>query len=342
MDVLLIDDKEGEGALLVREWEEAGIRVLHSDDLDDLAVMLDGGRPDGWPDGPYEIEAAVIDLDLGGKKLGLKTLGAAGGIVATDRLFRWRQRSGKNFPIALRTADVIDDRALAAVLAAEIAGRPLPLWGKSSVAAQRLRAFVLDSLDDVVQEAAYGAVMVHPVRFVKGERGENLLGDYLYDGKRADVWRKLWDGWEVEPAILAAGYRSHNKFWETHQWLIATILHLRDQGRGLHELNGERLRLPDYEEQIWAETIGDLDQAIYDVAKQDDLADSTKRVILASLRKDLSEIEMFLAGKNLKRRKNGNLVNTRPSQKRNVEQGEFLGVYGQVLGHPEVVKLFRH
>ena len=327
MDVLLIDDKEGEGAFLIREWEHHGIRVLHSDDLKDFDVMAEGGRPDGWPEGPYELGAAVIDLDLGNKGPG-----PAGGIVATDKLLRWQRNNRRSIAIALRTADVDDDRALAAVLAAELAERPLPLWGKSKGAAECLRSFVLASRDAIVDPALHGAQLVHPVWFIKEERGENLLGEYLYDGRRARVWERLWEGFDVEPAILAAGYKDHNKYWEQHRWLIAAILHLRDNGTGLHALGGSTLRLPDVQRDIYAEAIEDLEVAIYAVKSQDDIDDHTKEVIIHSLEKDKVEFQSWLDGQR----------KTRPSQKRNVEQGEFLGVFGRVLGHPEVVELFRH
>ena len=129
MDVLLIDDKDGEGALLIREWAPHGVRVLHLDKLDDFDQVAAGGRPDGWPDPPYDVQAAIIDLDLGSK-----FPGPAGGIVATERLLRWQRANRTLIPLVLRTQDVDDDRALAAVLAAELAEKPLPLWGKSVAA----------------------------------------------------------------------------------------------------------------------------------------------------------------------------------------------------------------
>ena len=322
-----MDDKEGEDALLVREWEPFDIRVLHSDDLSDFEVMAGGGRPDGWPEPPYNLQAAVIDLDLGHKGPG-----PAGGVVATHRLLRWQRENRTSIPIALRTADVDDDRALAAVLAAELVDGPLPLWGKSSEDAARLHDFIVDSRSEVRDPLPYGATLVHPVRFMKEERGQHLLGEFLYDGRRASVWERLWDGFDPETAILAAGYRDHNKFWEQHNGLIAAIVHLRDNGTSLHQLRGRVLRLPDIEREIYAEILQDIDVAVYAVRCQDDMPEDTKNFLVARLEEDRINTELWLEGRSRRR----------PSQKRNMEQGEFLGAFGRVLGHPDVVDLFRH
>ena len=286
-----------------------------------------GGQPEGWPARPYDLRAAIIDLDLGHKGPG-----PAGGVVAIDRLLRWQRSNQRSVFIGLRTADVDDDRSLAAVLAAELAERPLPLWGKSQSAAQQLSSYILAFRSQPADPVAHGAHMVHPVRFVKEERGEHRLGEYLYEGRRAAVWERLWDGFDVEPAILAAGYKDHNKYWEQHRSLIASILHLRDNGTGLHALGGATLRLPDIQREIFAEAIEDLDIAIYAVGKQRELDEDTRDAVLRSLEKDKTEIQNWLDGTR----------KTQPSQKRNVEQGEFLGVFGRVLGHPDVVELFRH
>jgi hypothetical protein len=65
MDVLLIDDKPGEGALLQREWGAHGVNSWQICDLTDLAGFISGGLAPGWDGLPGSLDA-VIDLDLGG------------------------------------------------------------------------------------------------------------------------------------------------------------------------------------------------------------------------------------------------------------------------------------
>lgn len=326
MDVLLIDDKEGESALLVREWESRGIRVLHSDDLLDVATMLKGETPPGWPEGPYDVAAAVIDLDLGHKGPG-----PAGGVVATQVIRTWRADTSASFPIVLRTADVDDDRSLAAVLAAEVVGGPLPLWGKEATEAGALLDFIEAHREHATDPAEFGARLVQPVRFVRDERHERLLGRFLYDGARADVWERLRDGFDAEAAILAAGYQSHNKFWEPINGLIGAIIHLRDNGVALHDLGGEAIRIADVEREMDLEVVADIDIAMYAVRALPDTTDAARSRILAALTATKQQyVDSLEHG------------TRRPSQNRNVDQGEFLGAFGRVLGHPEVVDIFKH
>ena len=62
------------------------------------------------------------------------------------------------------------------------------------------------------------------------------------------------------------------------------------------------------------------------------MPEDTKNFLVARLEEDRINTELWLEGRSRRR----------PSQKRNMEQGEFLGAFGRVLGHPDVVDLFRH
>ncbi|RHW25412.1 hypothetical protein D0Z08_19485 [Nocardioides immobilis] len=327
MDVLLIDDKDGEEALLAREWADADVRVLHSDDLTDLEVMMAGGQPEGWPDGPYDVAAAVVDLDLGNRGPG-----PAGGIVATHRISAWLRDVRRSAPIILRTADVDDDRSLAAVLAAEVAEGPLPLWGKTSADAASLLSFIRASVEGTVEPGRCGASIVHPVRFIREERGDQLLGNFLYDGPRSDVWERLRDGFDPETAVLSTGVKKHNKFWDHQKGLIAAILYLRDQGSPLHTIGGKVVRIRDIERDIDLAVLHSINVAIYAVEKLPDSAEAARRDALRLLEANRAAYQEWLEGEGTRR----------PYQNRNNDQGDFWGTFGRVLGHPEVVELFRH
>ena len=201
MDILLVDDKEGEGALLHREWQHEGVRTHQAHDLNELLAVIRGQSP--------TFDAVIIDLDLG-----RDSSGAAGGLQAISAISRWQAQSGSACTIALRTQDVDDDRSLSAVLAAELLGCPLPLWGKRPEDAHALLAYLSASSHEAVNPTDFGGVMVHPVRFVKEERGEVALGEYLFGGQRGQVWTFLFEGYDADVAVLYAGYQKRNKFWD--------------------------------------------------------------------------------------------------------------------------------
>lgn len=325
--MLLIDDKEGEEALLSRYWDASRARVLHTRDLADFETMAAGGRPEGWPEPPYDVVAAVIDLDLGHQGPG-----PAGGIVATHRISSWARDNRLSLPIVLRTEDVDDDRSLAAVLAAELLEAPIPLWGKSAEEAGQLLEFIAASRDGIVEPAAYGGHSVHPVRFIREERGEQLLGDYLYDGQRAEVWDRLAEGFDLQTAVLAIGVKKHNRFWDHLNSLFAALLHMRDTGSPLHLLAGRTLRLRDVEREIALAVKQNIELAQQAVRTAPDLSEVARRDVIKLLEDDRQAYVAWLEGHAARP----------PYQNRNNDQGDFWGTFGRVLGHPDVVDLFRH
>lgn len=320
MDVLLIDDKEGEGALLHGEWDACGVTTVH---LQNLRSVLELVQP---PVPARRFDAVVIDLDLG-----RTSSWSAGGLQAVAQISRWRARTGQTFEIVLRTQDVDDDRSLAAVLAAEIHGQALPLWGKSREDSRRLLAY-LDGDPAVRQSAeAHGASVVHPVRLIRGERGERMLGEYLFDGRRGEVWSLVHQEFDADIALLYAGFAKRNKFWDGVNALFSAIVYLRGMDRHLHQLEGAAIRLNDIERDIAQDELDEVEIAISAVtAGAGKVAAGSHDVILRLLEARRLELSTWLEGQRERK----------PTFNRNYDQGEFLGVFGRVLGDPDVVELF--
>ncbi len=325
MDVLLVDDKEGEGALLDRVWGDEGVRVWQVRDLSEVLSVTRGQPHHSGVAFPESLDAVIIDLDLG-----LNADGAAGGLQALNAVRKWQAAQSLVWPVVLRTQDVDDDRSLSAVLAAELLGKPLSLWGKRPEDARSLLRF-LRSRGSTSDAEAYGGTVVHPVRVVKEERGEQFLGEFLFGGRRAVVWERIFEGFDADVAVLAAGYHRRNKFWDQVNALFSAIVYLRDLDDHLHMLNGTPLRLIDIERRIAADELLEVDLAINEV--QRGLRDSEPHVkdrVLQVLQDRRNELDEWINERRTKK----------PSFNRNFDQGEFIGVFGRVLGNPEVLELF--
>jgi hypothetical protein len=232
----------------------------------------------------------------------------------------------------LRTQDVDDDRSLAAVLAAELFGGPLPLWGKTTKDVVQLLAYLKAVNKGPVPPANYGATVVHPVKFIKQERGERLLGEDLLSGRRGVVWERIAEGFDADIAIGAAGYEKPYKFWEQVNILFGAILHLHDAGDSIHLLGGTPLRLIDFERQVVEDELLDIHRAIYEVNQPDNpISANSKGTILKNLSTRQAKLNKWLA----------NPSKNKPSTNRDWDRGEFIGIFGRVLGNPEVLELFR-
>ncbi len=319
MDVLLIDDKEGEGALLHGEWDTLGVTTVH---LRDLKSVLELVRP-VIPERRFD--AVVIDLDLG-----RTSSWTAGGLQTVAEISRWRQRTWQTFDIVLRTQDVDDDRSLAAVLAAEIHGGALPLWGKSREDSHHLLRYLSADADSRGELRQYGGMAIHPVRLVRGERGERLLGEYLFEGRRGQVWALVQQEFDADIALLYAGFAKRNKFWDGVNGLFSAIVHLRGMDRHLHQLDGDVIRLNDIERDIAQDELKEVEIAIGAVVSGPGSVAAGSNIILRLLEARRLELSSWLEGQ--RKRK--------PTFNRNYDQGEFLGVFGRVLGDEAVVELF--
>lgn len=327
MDVLLVDDKEGEGALLDRVWGDEGVRVWQVRDLSEVLSVTRGQPHHSGAPIPESLDAVIIDLDLG-----RGADGAAGGLQAINAIRRWQEHHLRAWPIILRTQDVDDDRSLSAVLAAELLGEPLALWGKRPKDALNLLTYLRTKADNPADPEVHGGALVHAVRVVKEERGEQLLGEFLFGGRRAVVWERIFEGFDADVAVLAAGYHRRDKFWDQVNALFSAIVYLRDLDDHLHMLNGTPLRLIDIERRIAADELLEVDLAINEV--QRGLRDSEPHVkdrVLQVLRDRRNELDEWINERRTKK----------PSFNRNFDQGEFIGVYGRVLGNPEVLELFK-
>lgn len=327
MGVLLVDDKEGEGALLDRVWGDEGVRVWQVRDLSEVLSVTRGQPHHSGAEVPESLDAAIIDLDLG-----RGADGAAGGLQAVDAIRRWQQTHGRTWPIVLRTQDVDDDRSLSAVLAAELLGEPLARWGKRPKDASNLLAYLRSPEVAPADAEAYGGTVVHPVRVVEEERGGQLLGEFLFGGRRAVVWERIFEGFDADVAVLAAGYHRRNKFWVQVNALFSAIVYLRDLDDHLHMLNDTPLRLIDIERRIAADELLEVDLAINEV--QRGLRDSEPHVkdrVLQVLQDRRNELDEWINERRTKK----------PSFNRNFDQDEFIGVFGRVLGNPEVLELFK-
>lgn len=327
MDVLLVDDKEGEGALLDRVWGEEDVRVWQVRDLTEVLSVTRGQPHHSGVPIPDTPDATIIDLDLG-----RNADGAAGGLQAASAIRHWQRTHARTWPLVLRTQDVDDDRSLSAVLTAELLGEPLAMWGKRPEDALNLLSYLRSSPITPANAEAYGGTIVHPVRVVKEERGEQLLGEFLFSGRRAIVWERIFEGFDADVAVLAAGYHRRNKFWDQVNALFSAIVYLRDLDDQLHMLNGTPLRLIDIERRIAADELLEVDLAINEV--QRGLRDSEPHVkdrVLQVLQDRRNELDEWINERRTKK----------PSFNRNFDQGEFIGVFGRVLGNPEVLELFK-
>lgn len=323
MNILLVDDKEGEGALLEKAWSNEAVRVWHIDELPKLTIADDPQARETEPRIPDRLDAVIIDLDLG-----QKAFGPAGGLLAIHALKEWQTDPANSPTIILRTQDVDDDRSLAAVLAAELIGEPLTLWGKSSQNAMEILSYLRDENST---PKMHGGSVVHPVRIVRDERGEQLLGKFLFQKRRAKVWERIHDGFDADIAVLTAGFPKRNKFWDQVNGLFSAIVFLRDRGEQLHTLNGAVLRLTDIEREIARDELDEVGMAIYEV--QRGLQDSQPQVkdrVLQVLLSRQTELDDWISERRDKK----------PSFNRNYDQGEFMGVFSRVLGHPEIQELF--
>lgn len=326
MDVLLVDDKEGEGALLDREWAHADVRVWQVRDLDELLAATRGQANQSGVPLPRTWDAAIIDLDLG-----LRADGAAGGLQAVNAIRRWQATNDRPWPLVLRTQDVDDDRSLAAVLAAELLDDPLTLWGKHPQDAANLLSYLRSSSHGPATAPQFGGTLVHPVRVMRDERGAQLLSDFLFSGRRAVVWQRIFEGFDADVAVLAAGYPRRDKFWNQVNSLFSAIVYLRDLDDHLHMLDGTILRLTDIERRIAVDELEEVDLAIREV--QRGLPDSEPHVknrVLQVLQDRRTELDDWIDGRRAKK----------PTFNRNYDQGEFIGVFGRVLGNPEVKEIF--
>jgi hypothetical protein len=326
VDVLLIDDKEGERLLLEKYQNASKFRILHSNDLTQIRRMASPEAIPDWPSPPYLPVAAVIDLDLG--HVGH---GAAGGIVAIKMLRAWQRRTNRPLKIVLRTADVSEELSLAAVLAAELSGGALPIWGKDASDAGPMFDYIHQVVRDPDEPSTpdpsdFAGSLVHPVRLVLEERSEQPLGRFLFAGIRAAVWARLRDGLNAELSVIAAGATDHHKFWERQQPVISAILQMRENGPPLHELAGQPIRVRDIERDTAESAVRDIDVAIYSARR----ADATEAVI-ELLMAEKARYEGWLDGTGERR----------PYQNRSSDQGEFWGLYGGVLGHDAVIGAFR-
>lgn len=327
MDVLLIDDKEGEDLVLHKAWDPEGIRIHHVDNLDDALLITNGGGPATDDAALPKFDAVIIDLDLG-----IESSGSAGGLQAASAVSQWRDREQQPFQIVLRTQDVDDDRSLSAVLAAELLGGPIPLWGKSSEDATSLLAYLREAANGETNPAKFGGMFVHPVTFMRGERGVKPLGAYLLNGRRGRVWTHIYEGMDADLAVASAGYVKRNKFWEDVNDLFSAIVYLRDMEDHMHRWDGTPLRLSDIERKIVLDELQEANFAIDGVSSGTyDVPAKSKDLVLALLKKRRDELDDWLNG----------LRNKRPSLNRNWDQGEFVGVFGRVIGNHDVYELFR-
>lgn len=326
MDVLLIDDKEGEGALLDLLWREEGVRIWHARHLSAVLSVTQGTPHPHGALVPESLDAVVIDLDLGGG-----SDGAAGGVQAICAIKRWQVDHVRTWPVVLRTQDVDDARSLAAVLAAELLGEPLPLWGKRRSDARSLLAYLRAREERRADVEEFGGTLVHPVKIIREERGEQNLGAFLFGGRRSVVWARIFEGFDADVAVLAAGYARRNKFWDQVNALFSAIVYLRDKGDQLHTLGGGPLRLTDFEHKIATDELDEVDLAISEVQRE--LRDSDPHVkdkVLEVLATRRAELDGWINGERMRK----------PSFNRNYDQGEFLGVFGRVLGNAEIRDLF--
>ncbi|MFT4186983.1 MAG: hypothetical protein QM621_00200 [Aeromicrobium sp.] len=315
--VLLIDDKEGEGALLHSEWDNRGVDMIHVHDVPSLLRLAEQRAL-------HEVSAAIVDLDLGGA-----SDGAAGGLQAVAALSAWKRKTGAPMPIVLRTQDVDDDRSLAAALAAELHGGPLPLWGKSRDDALRLLRYLHD--ESTTDPRPHGGQWVHPVRLIRDGRNERLLGDYLFGGRRGRVWSLIHQEFDPDVAVLYAGYHKRHKFWEQVNELFSAIVHLRGMDRHLHDLGGDPIRVEDIQREIAEDELTEVNIALDAIAAgPGQVPPETQHLIVGLLTTRRDELQAWLSGER----------DRKPSFNRNYDQGEFLGVFGRVLGHPDVVDLF--
>ncbi|MCL3836883.1 hypothetical protein [Aeromicrobium duanguangcaii] len=326
MDVLLVDDKEGEGALLDRVWQNEDVRVWQVRDLSELLSVTRGRPLRSGAMVPESLDAVIIDLDLGHA-----ADGAAGGLQSINAIRQWQESHIRKWPIVLRTQDVDDDRSLSAVLAAELLDEPLALWGKRPQDAVNLLSFLRSAPVAPVHVESFGGALVHPVRILKEERGEQLLGEFLFGGRRAVVWERIYEGFDADVAVLAAGYARRNKFWDQVNALFSAIVFLRDLDDHLHKLNGTPLRLTDIERRIAADELVEVDLAINEVQRGlQDSRPEVKERVLQVLRDRRGELDDWINERRTKK----------PSFNRNFDQGEFIGAFGKVLGNPEVLALF--
>jgi len=327
-DVLLIDELEGESALLHRVWGGEDVRIVVATSLDNLRRILTGKQLANTPPTPYNFRAALVDLDLGDE-----SEGPAGGLVAVHELLEWREATEIETPIILRTGDLDDGRSMAAVLAAELLGGPLPWWGKSSAEARETLDYLTAlGTDPRARPTTYGAKLIQRVQVRLGEGGiVRHLGQVLYEGSRGEVWKKmLEDG--PEAAHVYGGFQDRNKFWEPHlKDVILAINFLRDNDEPLHLLEGRDLRPGTIEVELMETATKQIDRAV-EALTSETVALSTN----SKLKKALSALE---ARKAWLREWLDTGEGRQPSQHRNLENGEFLGAYGPVICNSVVADL---
>lgn len=326
-DVLVVDELEGESALLHKVWAGEDLRIVVAASLSDLQLILTGRSPAHTHPGPYSFRAALVDLDLGDK-----SSGPAGGVLAIHHLREWMGATEIEIPIVLRTGDFDDGRSMAAVLGAELLGGPLPWWGKTSNEARQILEF-LQALghDAHARPTSHGATLIQRVLVRQAESGPGrYLSQLLYEGSRPEVWKKIP---EVGPetAHVYGGYPDRNEFWENLNDLVLAINYLRDTDQPLHALEGRDLRPGAIGNELLVLASAQVDEAL-EALTTDKVALSTsskRKEALGKLRSRQAWFRTWLEDSDTRK----------PSQNNNLEQGEFLGAYAGVVCHPEVVDL---
>lgn len=342
IDVLLIDDQDYEGRFLREHWTSADVRVVQSVGLKQFTTYASGTTPAQWPQGPIEFQVAIVDLDLGRKSHGF-----AGGLLAIHAIQEWAQRSGRDIPVVLRTQDIDTRRSFAAVLAAELLGRPLPWWGKGADEDAKLLGFVQATVSPSgrrVRAVTHGAMLIHPVRVSTSvDIVEVPLGSQLFAGNRSEVWPRMRQMADHDAAAAYGGNADSSKFFDDKlKWVIAALNQVQRNLIALHELDGEVVLVRTLVEDIYTRRLHELEAAMRALQSANDAPVARRRRIYDSLRIKRKRVENRLADDFARppRVDGGVDENRKASHNQQVDQGVFLGTYGDVLCHPEVNAIF--